>query len=152
MNFSEYQQLAARTIPDGLNEEGLYLNAVLGINGEAGEMADMLKKQRFQGHSYTTEQVLNEIGDVLWYLAAACTALGVSLGAVAEQNIAKLQRRYPDGFSTEASISRLDTACDLDEEHNVYPQVGEGLSLNDSEWWEEATAYRLHDYTSGMEG
>lgn len=36
MNFFDYQQLAARTIPDGLNEEGLYLNAVLGINGEAG--------------------------------------------------------------------------------------------------------------------
>lgn len=149
MNLFEYQQLAARTIPDTLHGERLYLNAVLGMNGEAGEMAadmvtflkavlglngatgkmaDMLKKKEFQGHAYTEEQKVNEAGDVLWYVAAACTALGVSLEMVAQANIEKLRQRYPDGFSAERSVNRDTGPASLnavENEHNVEPETGD---------------------------
>ncbi len=136
MNLDDYQQEAARTIPESMTGELLYLNAVLGINGEAGEMADMLKKERFQGHEYSNDQVLNEIGDVLWYLAAACTAMKVGLGTVAKMNIAKLRRRYPAGFSEERSINR-DTVPATNDEVVIYTDRNEKLLLSD--WTEGCT-------------
>jgi len=48
------------------------------------------------------------LGDVLWYLAEAATAAGLDLGEIANQNVQKLIKRYPDGFSQENSINRPD--------------------------------------------
>lgn len=106
MNLNEYQQLAARTIPEKLTGDKLLLNAILGLNGEAGELADDYKKAAFQGHPYEEDNAIKELGDILWYVAAGCTALGVKLEDVAARNIAKLVQRYPEGFSAERSINR----------------------------------------------
>lgn len=152
MNLFDYQQLAARTIPANLNGERLYLNAVLGANGEAGEMADMEKKATFQGHTYTLEQKVKEIGDCLWYLAAACTALGISLELVAQANIDKLQRRYPDGFTTERSVNRDDGPASLNavrNEHIIEPVAG--VNLNEWHWWNDEPIRLLH-YPQQSEG
>lgn len=81
--------------------------AALGLTGEAGEFADGIKKIVRRGHCVSKEKLIEELGDVLWYVAEAASAIGVNLSDVAAQNIAKLQKRYPDGFSEEASRNRV---------------------------------------------
>lgn len=106
MDINTYQRQAARTIPDTTPKGDLKTNAILGICGEGGELADMHKKALFQGHAYTEYDVADEIGDVLWYLAALCTAYDLDLAFVARANLEKLYKRYPDGFSKERSVNR----------------------------------------------
>jgi len=88
-------------------DPGALLNGALGITGEAGEVADMIKKHVFHGHDLDTDALVKEIGDVCWYVALLCTAIGVDLASVMEKNIKKLKTRYPEGFSEEASINRV---------------------------------------------
>ena len=78
----------------------------MGLNGEAGECIDVLKKHDFQGHVLATDKILDELGDVLWYVAEAAIGINVSLEEIAQHNIAKLRARYPAGFSAERSINR----------------------------------------------
>jgi len=105
MNMSEYQSLAARTAAQHDNE---LVNYGLGIAGEAGEVADLIKKSVFHGHTIDIVEVKKELGDVLWYLSNIARLAGLTLDDVAVANITKLQRRYPEGFSMEASINRED--------------------------------------------
>lgn len=83
------------------------LVAALGLAGESGEFADGIKKIVRHGHFLSREKLIEELGDVLWYVAEAASAVGVNLSDVAAQNIAKLQKRYPSGFSEEASRNRV---------------------------------------------
>jgi NTP pyrophosphatase (non-canonical NTP hydrolase) len=108
MDANEYQHLALRTEAPGRDKADRLLNAALGLCGEAGEFGDALKKWRFHSHELDEADLKKELGDVLWYVALACDALGLQLGDVMEANIAKLRRRYPEGFSTERSINRTD--------------------------------------------
>lgn len=105
MTLDEYQLLAMRTAADAPIE-----CAAMGLCGEAGEFADMLKKHLYHGHPLVRDEASKELGDVLWYIALACDRLGVSLEAVARANVEKLRVRYPEGFSTEASLRRADAA------------------------------------------
>lgn len=81
-------------------------NAVYGLNGEAGEVIDLLKKHEFQGHDLPDEKLIDECGDVLWYCALLADALGFTLEQVMNRNIDKLRKRYPDGFDKARSINR----------------------------------------------
>lgn len=105
MTLNEYQTAAMRTAKKQDKRSEL-LEAILGIVGEGGELADVYKKVRFQGHTEDVEHAVKELGDVLWYIAEAATALGVSLQDVAERNIEKLRARYPDGFDPSKSVNR----------------------------------------------
>ena len=87
---------------------GELLNGALGLTGEAGEVADMIKKHIFHGHDLPPEDLVKELGDVCWYLALICHACGISIEHIMEKNIEKLRKRYPDGFSTEKSINRAE--------------------------------------------
>ena len=82
------------------------LNGLMGLNGEAGECIDILKKYLFQGHELDKEHLAEELGDVAWYLAVTADALGYSLQEIFKMNIEKLRKRYPDGFEEERSINR----------------------------------------------
>ena len=106
MDFNEYQRLASRTDNPDTTQDERQLNAVLGLNGEAGEIADLYKKSLFQGHKLDITEIVKELGDVLWYIAQMATALNVPLERIAEINIEKLKIRYPNGFSVEESIHR----------------------------------------------
>ena len=106
MKADEYQYLAYKTANKGLSHYDQLRNAVYGLNGEAGEVIDLLKKHEFQGHDLDYNDIIKELGDVAWYLALACTAIGVPLSAVLQLNIDKLKARYPDGFKTEDSVNR----------------------------------------------
>jgi len=103
MTFDEYVALAAAT--DSNAGEGLVV-AALGLAGEAGEFADQVKKVVAQGHPLDRQRLAAEAGDILWYVAKAARALGVSLDEIASGNIAKLAARYPDGFATGRSLTR----------------------------------------------
>lgn len=106
MDANEYQRLALRTEAPGRERRERLINAALGLTGEAGEFGDTLKKHLFHGHGLDTAELSKELGDVLWYAALACDALGLQLGDVMAQNVEKLRRRYPDGFETSRSLDR----------------------------------------------
>lgn len=107
MEINEYQKLALRTANSEKSED-LILNGILGLCGESGEVADHIKKATFQGHELDEDQLVNELGDVCWYIAIMATGLNVDLETVMKKNIEKLQRRYPDGFAAEKSLNRKD--------------------------------------------
>jgi NTP pyrophosphatase (non-canonical NTP hydrolase) len=104
--LDEYQKLAARTLSPLATDGTLLAVTALGLTGEAGEVADLLKKHLGHGHPLDREKLLKEVGDVCWYIAALCTVLDADLSEVAAANIEKLRRRYPEGFSTERSLHR----------------------------------------------
>ncbi len=104
MKFNEYQNETKRTCP---NDNPI--NFILGICGEAGEIADLAKKVEFQGHPFTDDTLKNiilECGDLLWYIARLSQYYGFSLENVAKENIKKLKKRYPNGFEIEKSVNR----------------------------------------------
>lgn len=103
-----YQLAAMRTTIHARGDAGanaLTWNA-LGIAGEAGEVADLIKKHVGHGHELDRAKLTKELGDVLWYVAALAHDIGVDLSTVARENVEKLKTRYPDGFSQERSINR----------------------------------------------
>ncbi len=112
MELATYQELSRRTMNGSpeLTFEQRLANFALGIAGEGGELADYLKKVVFHGHPLDHARLADELGDVLWYLAALASTTGLSLDAIAEGNVAKLRRRYPEGFSHDDSLRRVDVA------------------------------------------
>ena len=105
MTLAEYQALAQRTSNAGKRSDKLE-NACLGLAGECGEACDIVKKALFQGHALDRAGLIEEAGDVLWYLAELAAGLGVSLEDIAVQNVMKLRRRYPNGFDAGRSRNR----------------------------------------------
>lgn len=103
--LDKYQKLALRTAPEAGPRVHIY-NYLLGLAGETGEVCDYLKKAYHHGHRLDEGKVIEELGDVLWYVAALADAFGFSLRSVAEANIDKLKERYPDGFDPERSKNR----------------------------------------------
>ena len=83
----------------GANIERL-LTAGVGINAEGGEFLEIVKKMIFQGKPWNQdnrEHLIIELGDIMWYVAQACMALGISFDEVLERNVKKLEKRYPGG-------------------------------------------------------
>ena len=107
MTINEYQAAALRTAQtEELVHIELVMNAALGLCGESGEVADLVKKHRFQGHDLDVEHIAKELGDVAWYLAVGAHAIGFDLESIFRMNIEKLEARYPDGFSADRSLHR----------------------------------------------
>lgn len=88
----------------------LLLTSSMGLSSESGEYAEIVKKMIFQGKELTEDvrqHLILELGDVAWYMAAACEALDTNLEHVISRNVAKLEARYPGGkFSVERSECR----------------------------------------------
>ena len=106
MKGNEYQTLAMRTSNRELTAVQHLINGALGMSGEAGEVADIVKKHLMQGHSLDVEHIAKELGDVLWYVAETATAIGYDMSLIMSMNVDKLMKRYPDGFNTERSQHR----------------------------------------------
>lgn len=106
--LDEYQKDAMRTADASFTDEQRLTEAGLGVAGEAGEFADLIKKLLFHGHPLDKDKAIKELGDVMWYLAQAATGLHTSLSHIATVNIEKLQKRYPDGFTSERSLNRIE--------------------------------------------
>lgn len=78
----------------------LLLTACLGLAAEGGEFIEVPKKMFFQGKPLTDENVyhmVRELGDIMWYWINACRALNVDPNHVIQENIKKLESRYPGG-------------------------------------------------------
>ena len=98
-DFNSYQRNASSTAI--YPEEHRILYPALGLAGEAGEVANKVKKLIRDGPDKRTdtwrEDIASEIGDVLWYCAALATDLNLSLGMIAGQNEKKLGQRKQSG-------------------------------------------------------
>lgn len=81
------------------------MTCALGL-GEAGEVQDIIKKHYYHGHTMPYDKLIEELGDLLWYLACLAHLYGINLDLLMVTNIQKLEARYPDGFSKERSINR----------------------------------------------
>jgi NTP pyrophosphatase (non-canonical NTP hydrolase) len=115
MNASDYQTKAARTLiaePDHpfTGNEQMLMWCALGLGGEAGEVLDHLKKGICHQHGIDRLKIKEELGDLMWYVAGIATLLDISLDAVMSSNIAKLEYRYPNGYNSDDSKARIDTA------------------------------------------
>lgn len=103
MHADDFQIASARTCisRSGLNlddRELLLIWDAIGVAGEAGEVAELAKKQIFHRHGIDREKWKKELGDVLWYVAACCTHLDLKLSEVMEANVDKLAARFPEGW------------------------------------------------------
>lgn len=95
MNFQDYQKLSRRTAIYPQEQNLTY--PTLGLNGEAGEVAEKIKKvirdKSGKVSKLTRDEIAKELGDVLWYVSQLATELGLSLESVAEENLKKLFSR-----------------------------------------------------------
>lgn len=104
MDIETYSSLALRTAS---NSDDTLVHAALGIAGEAGEIADYIKKVAFNGKPLDIDHLIEEIGDQMWYLNLLVTSLGCSWSHVLQVNVAKLEARYPQGkFEADRSLNR----------------------------------------------
>jgi NTP pyrophosphatase (non-canonical NTP hydrolase) len=108
LTANDYQRMAMRTAGDYNTQYDMLRNAVYGLNGESGEVIDILKKHEFQGHELDYDKIMDEAGDVCWYLALLASALNVPLEEIMLRNVQKLKERYPDGFDKNRSIHRVE--------------------------------------------
>lgn len=98
MKFDDYQKQSRQTAiyPD-LGKNFVY--PTVGLSGEAGEVANKIKKLLRKDYLLTDEyrkELGKELGDVLWYLSQLCSELELSLDAIANENIEKLLKRVKD--------------------------------------------------------
>lgn len=124
--FADYEASAART-----DKEHPLEYYALGVAGEAGEVADAVKKGVYHGGVLDRAKIIKEMGDTLWYLARLSAKLGTTLTDVAQVNAIKLAARYPNGYSDEASAARAD----------LNPEAGHGAGdeFGGSDFDEEPT-------------
>ena len=98
MDFKDYQKLSRQTAKyDNAGDNFLY--PTLGLVGEAGEVAEKVKRTMRDGYTKATLQPVlkKELGDVLWYVAQVATELDLSLEEIAEFNLEKLFSRKERG-------------------------------------------------------
>jgi NTP pyrophosphatase (non-canonical NTP hydrolase) len=111
-----------RKFPDGLSLEPFQielLHASMGAVTESAEMMDAMKKHLIYGAELDMVNVLEEIGDMMWYIAIVCRVAEVSLGTVLQNNIDKLRVRFPDQFDELQAMDR-----DLDAERTTLENIG----------------------------
>lgn len=111
MRANEFQEEANRTLletPDFDIMPGQVMiswNAV-GLAGEAGEVLELIKKGIFHQQGIDQEKMKKELGDVLWYVAALATNMGLTLEEIMQHNIDKLKARFPDGYNSKRTTFR----------------------------------------------
>jgi NTP pyrophosphatase (non-canonical NTP hydrolase) len=90
------------------------LHAAMGCVTEAGELMDAVKKASIYGKPVDRTNLIEEAGDMLWYLALLLDSQGITFNEVMDINIAKLKKRFPEKFTEYQSLNR-----DLDAERKV---------------------------------
>jgi NTP pyrophosphatase (non-canonical NTP hydrolase) len=113
MKVQEYMEESARTMSPIIHEGAFKvetLHGIIGVSTEAGELLDAVKKGLFYGHAPDMENIREEIGDILWYIAAIARAEGWDIEDIMQENIDKLRKRYPEQFTSELAKVRMDKA------------------------------------------
>lgn len=106
MNNEQYRKAIQRTMNKDLTEKEKLSMLAMGIAGEAGEIVDTLKKALYHGHELDLGELVKELGDLTWYLEHLKGHYKISNELIYIGNIMKLNKRYEDGFSEEASKNR----------------------------------------------
>jgi NTP pyrophosphatase (non-canonical NTP hydrolase) len=88
------------------------LHAAVGTSGEAGELLDAVKKHWVYNKPLDRTNVIEELGDLEFYMAAMRLVLGVSRDQVLQANVDKLCKRYPAGYTDAAAAARADKAVE----------------------------------------
>ena len=112
--FQTYQTLALR-IAAPMDATDDLVHAALGLSGEAGEFADCIKKHLVYGQTLYKTNAIEELGDLMWYIALACKALDVGMAEVAALNIEKLRKRYPARYQHDLAALRADKQMEITE-------------------------------------
>jgi len=113
VNLGEYQELCKFTAKKYKDREMEIVDWGLGVAGEAGDLAGCIKKTVFHNNDQT-QGTRENIGDTMWYLAMICNFYGWDFEEVLSENVAKLRKRYPQGF-TETDAQRGGTRIDWNE-------------------------------------
>lgn len=96
MDIERYQRNIYRAIPEHTDQKDEILHWAIGLSEETGEVMSVLKHHYYGGEEFNTEELIKELGDVMWYTAALCTACNINMSVVAEINMEKLMHRFPD--------------------------------------------------------
>lgn len=105
MQSKEYIDKAMRTcIHDDAGD--MIREAAAGIASEAGEVLSLIRKWEFQGHPLLPDQIIDEMGDVFWFMAEMATALDITFEEICQRNLDKTLDRYPHGFDPFLSLNR----------------------------------------------
>lgn len=82
------------------------LHGAMGVSTESGELLDALKKHIYYGKPLDVVNLKEEVGDCLYYLAMICDTLGITIEDAMRLNVAKLAKRYPEGFTQQDATNR----------------------------------------------
>ena len=146
-------ELRANTAAPGLR----IFHAVLGMASEAGEAVDAVKKHLFYGKPLDEVNLLEEAGDMLWYLGVLSDALKVPLAEIAQRNINKLEARYGEKFSEQGATERdldaerktlEDTTPDDSDAFPACPQCdanGQVITGGTRDWYCEECKFAFND-------
>jgi NTP pyrophosphatase (non-canonical NTP hydrolase) len=108
MCVKKYQEETKRTLKPSDDNNYVLFELLLGLSGEVGELVNLVKKKELHGHDIQTSKISEEIGDCMWYISNICNQQGLDLSQILYDNIEKLNKRYPKGYTKEDSIRRPD--------------------------------------------
>ena len=118
MEINEYSELSQRTIPE--NRSDHFEHGIIGVCTEAGELADIIKRNLYYGTAIDIANLKEEIGDIMWYLNIIVVSKNLSWGEILEGNVNKLAKRYPQKFDEHYARTRLDKLKSM----NIFSKVG----------------------------
>ena len=108
MGYGKFVATLAKKLPSTVEDR---LHAAVGISGEAGELLDAVKKNWVYNKELDSENVKEELGDLMFYITAMMLLQGITLDEVLEANVTKLEKRYAGlQYSDEAAQTRADKA------------------------------------------
>ena len=111
MRIEEYQEMAKVAVQQHSSEKDEISHWTIGLVEEAGEVASLVKHRYYNNEKVPLERIAEELGDVLWYVAAICNGLHIDMAKVAELNQAKLANRYDGEYSDRAVKMRHVNMC-----------------------------------------
>jgi NTP pyrophosphatase (non-canonical NTP hydrolase) len=126
-NTTPYQQFVNTIVKPGdeiirqlTPQQAHLLHMAVGVSGEAGELLDAIKKHCVYQKQINMENVIEEAGDILFYLTGLLNDLNISVEDCVKANIDKLSKRYPAGsYSNAAAIARADKDAETKEVNSI---------------------------------
>lgn len=108
----------------------MLMHGLIGVTGEVGELASAVEKYVWYNQHFDRNNVVKELGDVLWYVAEMCDAVDIDMEQVMETVINKLRTRYPDKYSDERALE--ENRDRVAEGDTVGPSKGVELCENET--------------------
>lgn len=121
----EYQEAALRTAKDMGSLQQNLIHAGLGIASEAGEVTSTIKAACIYNKEIDIANLMEEAGDIMWYLALLAKCMGTTLEDIAKDNIRKLRTRFPSGYSDLDAQMRWDKVTEVSPYSRLVTVIGE---------------------------